>query len=152
MVEDLDKELTRARRQPWLTRSTGIMFALVLACGGFLAGIKVQQAYGSPASTSAQQQPNQAALNAALQQRGQGNNAAAAPTTGKVKLVDGATVYVELADGRVITVKTTETTTVQTATPGQLKDLAVGTTVSVQGTPAGTDTVTATSVTASAAK
>lgn len=149
-MEDLDKELTRVKRQPWLTRSTGIMFALVLACGGFLAGIKVQQSYGPAATTQSQQQPNQAALAAAMQQRGAQGGAAS--TTGKVKLVDGTTVYIETADGKVITVKTTETTTVQSATPAQLKDLAVGTTVSVQGAPAGTDTVTATSVTASAAK
>ena len=41
-----------------------------------------------------------------------------------------------LPDGRLITVKTTETTTVQSATPAALKDLAVGTQVSVTGTPA----------------
>lgn len=148
-MEDLNKELVKARRGPWLTRSSGILLGLVLACGGFLAGIKVQQGYGPTANAASaqQQQPNQQQLAALMQGRG---GAAGAPTTGKVKLIDGTTIYVETADGRVITVKTTETTAVQTAAKAQLKDLQVGTQVSVQGTPAGTDTVTAATVTASA--
>ncbi|WP_067500820.1 hypothetical protein [Actinoplanes sp. TFC3] len=78
-----------------------------------------------------------------------GASAAAGSTTGKVKLVDGSTVYVETSDGTVVTVKTSGSTAVETATKGKLKDLKAGDSVSVQGS-AGTDgTVTASAVTKS---
>lgn len=74
--------------------------------------------------------------------------AAAAATTGTVKLVDGSTIYVQTAAGDVVTVKTSGSTTVQTATRGTVKDVKAGQSITVQGA-AGTDgTVTATSVTA----
>ena len=143
-MDDLTTGLAKARKQPWLTRSTGVMFALVLICGGFLAGIKVQQAYGSSTPAAGINLPNRAGL-----QQGQGQQQPAAqqqqrqqPLTGKIKLVDGTTVYIETTDGRVVTVKTTETTVI--ALQAQLKDLAVGTNVTVRGT--GTETVTASSI------
>lgn len=69
-------------------------------------------------------------------------------TSGTVKLVDGSTIYVETADGTVITVKTGKQTSVRTSKPAKLGDLKAGAKVTVQGTAAGEDTVTATSVTA----
>jgi hypothetical protein len=75
--------------------------------------------------------------------------AAATPATGKVKLVNGTTIYVETADGEVLTVRTGAGTTVQSATRGKLKDLKAGDTVSVQGTADGEGTITATTVTES---
>jgi hypothetical protein len=143
-MDDLTTGLAKARRQPWLTRSTAVMLGLVLVCGGFLAGIKVQQAYGSstPAQPSASQ--NRAAQFGQQQQQQQPQQQQAAqPITGKIKLVDGTTVYVETTDGRVITVKTTQATVV--ALQAQLKDLTVGSTVTVQGT--GTETINASSIT-----
>lgn len=146
-MDDLTKGLAKARKQPWLTRSTGVMFALVLICGGFLAGIKVQQAYGSSTPAAGGNQPNRAGFQQG-QGQGLGQQAGAQqqrqqqPLTGKIKLVDGNTIYVETADGRVITVKTTDATVV--AAQAKLKDLAAGSTVTVLGT--GTDTVTASSI------
>jgi hypothetical protein len=141
-MDDLTTGLAKARKQPWLTRSTGVMFALVLICAGFLAGIKVQQAYGSSGPSGGTNLPNRAGFQqqqpAAQQQQQQQQQ----PLTGKIKLVDGATVYLETADGSVITVKTTQTTVV--AAQAQLKDLTAGTTVTVVGT--GTQTVTALSI------
>jgi len=142
-MDDLTTGLAKARKQPWLTRSTGVMFALVLVCAGFLAGIKVQQAYGSSSSpsTPSANLPNRAGLpQQQLQQQQQ--QPASTPTVGKIKLIDGTTVYVETADGRVVTVKTTQATVV--ALQAQLKDLTAGATVTVQGT--GTDTVIASSI------
>jgi hypothetical protein len=140
-MDDLTTGLAKARKQPWLTRSTGVMFALVLVCGGFLAGIKVQQAYGSSSpSTPSATVPNRAGPQQQQQQQQQPQ--AQQPLTGKIKLVDGTTVYVETADGRIVTVKTTQATVV--ALQAQLKDLAAGATVTVQGT--GTDTVIASSI------
>lgn len=119
------------------------MFALVLICGGFLAGIKVQQAYGSssPSSAPSANLPNRAGFQqqAQLQQAAQQQRQ---PLTGKIKLVDGTTVYVETSDGRIVTVKTAEATIV--ALQAQLKDLTVGASVTVSGT--GTDTVVASSI------
>jgi len=142
-MDDLTTGLAKARRQPWLTRSTGVMFALVLICGGFLAGIKVQQAYGSTTPTAAGN--SNIANRAGLQQQQQQPAAQQQqPLTGKIKLVDGTTVYIETADGRLVTVKTTQATVV--ATQAQLKDLAAGATVTVVGTGTATETVTASSI------
>jgi len=141
-MDDLTTGLAKARRQPWLTRSTGVMFALVLICGGFLAGIKVQQAYGSstPSGGGGANIPNRTGLQQQQPAAQQGQQQQ--PLTGKIKLVDGTTVYIETADGRLVTVKTTQTTVV--ATQAQLKDLPAGATVIVVGT--GTETVTASSI------
>ncbi|HCT79426.1 MAG TPA: hypothetical protein DGT23_23265 [Micromonosporaceae bacterium] len=138
-MEDLKTGLAKAHREPWLTRSTGVMAALVIACGGFLAGIKAQQSYGTATTGT----PAAANLPTARP---------AGPTsstmTGKVKLVDGTTIYLETADGRVITVKTGDGTVVQAASAVPLKDISAGTEISVQGSASGTDTLTATSITA----
>jgi hypothetical protein len=151
-MDDLTTGLAKAKRQPWLTRSTGVMLGLVIACAGFLAGVKVQQAYGSTESTSprAGTGTNLSGFGNRQGQFGQPSANAAAPVTGKIKLVDGNTVYIETADGTVVTVKTTATTVVQTAKTVTLKDLAVGTEVRVQGSSAGTDTVSANAITATA--
>jgi hypothetical protein len=82
-------------------------------------------------------------------QSGAGSSAAATPTTGKVKLVDGTTVYVETSSGDVVTVRTNGQTKVQAATGSSLNDLAVGDSVTVQGQSSGEGTVTATTVTES---
>ncbi|GIH10667.1 hypothetical protein Rhe02_87340 [Rhizocola hellebori] len=157
-MDDLTTGLAKAKRTPWLTRSTGIMLGLVIACAGFLAGVKVQQAYGSTGTT-----PSRAGTGNAVPgfgnrgqgqqgtgQQGTGQQASATPVSGKVKLVDGTTVYIETADGTLITVKTTATTVVQTAKTVTLKDLAVGTEVRILGTSAGTETLSATAITATA--
>jgi hypothetical protein len=70
--------------------------------------------------------------------------APAATTTGTVKLVDGSTLYVQTADGAVVT---GPDTTVGTLTPKALKDLAAGAAVTVTGAAAADGTVAATTVT-----
>jgi hypothetical protein len=74
-------------------------------------------------------------------------SAASATTTGKVKLVDGTTVYVETSSGDVVTVRTNGQTTVESSSPSSLKDLAAGDSVIVQGQSSGDGQVTATTVT-----
>lgn len=143
-MDDLTTGLAKARRQPWLTRSTGIMAALVIACAGFVAGIKAQQSFGATPTASSPQQGNVRPTGLA----GVGSATTAAPTSGKVKLVDGTTLYVELADGSIVTVKTNASTVVQTSSVVALKDLQPGTDVSVTGSGTGTETVTATTITA----
>ena len=79
--------------------------------------------------------------------QGRGNQSTSA-TTGTVKLVDGTTVYLTLANGDIATVKTSDSTAVAVQQSAALKDLKVGQTVTVQGT-AGTDgIISATRVTA----
>jgi hypothetical protein len=153
-MDDLTTGLAKAKRQPWLTRSTGIMLSLVIACAGFLAGVKVQQAYGSTGTGNASRPGTGTTVpgfgNRQPGQGGLGQQTSAAPVTGKIKLVDGTTIYIETADGTLYTVKTTEGTVVQTAKTVTLKDLAVGTEVRVQGSSAGAETLSATAITATA--
>lgn len=155
-MDDLVAGLAKAKRGPLLTRSSGIMLALVLALGGFLAGVQVQKNFGTAATTAA---PGGTTGNRPAGFRGGtgafpggqqgaipgGQQPAAAPITGKIKLVDGTTVYLETSDGRLLTVKTGDTTTVQTTTKSTLKDLAADTEITVQGTTSDT-TVTATTI------
>ncbi|MBB5870865.1 hypothetical protein F4553_004244 [Allocatelliglobosispora scoriae] len=155
--DDLAVGLARAERKPWLTRSTLILGALVIALAGFVGGVQVQKSQ-TPAAAAAgtgtrgtgRQFPGGYAGGFNPQAQGGTQTAAAASaTTGKIKLVDGTTIYIETATGDVITVKTTGTTTVQSASTVKLSDLKPGTTVTVQGPAAGSDgIVTATSVTA----
>ncbi len=144
LTTGLATEISKARRQPWLTRSTGIMAALVIACAGFVAGIKAQQTFGATSSSSNSPQGN--VRPTGFGGFGNAANTSSTPTTGKVKLVDGTTVYIELADGSIVTVKTTGTTVVSSTVA--LKDLQPGTDVSVTGSGGGTDTMTATTITA----
>jgi hypothetical protein len=66
--------------------------------------------------------------------------------SGKIKLVDGTTVYVETADGRIVTVKTTPTTVIGSKV--ELKDLPAGASVTVQSAGGtGGETLTAGSIT-----
>lgn len=73
-----------------------------------------------------------------------------AATTGTVKLVDGDTVYVSTADGKVVKVKVGATTTV--SKPGTVSDLTAGSTVVITGTTGSDGTVAAATVTERSAK
>jgi hypothetical protein len=162
--DDLAAELAAAAPRRWWNRATIYLGAAALLVGGFVAGAQVQEKYGEP-STPAAGARSGANANAANADRfggyfggqaqpgggqapsGASSTAAVAPTTGKVKLVDGTTVYIETSSGDVVTVRTNGQTKVQAATSSSLKNLAVGDSVTVQG-QSGTDgTVTAATVT-----
>ncbi|GIJ49095.1 hypothetical protein Val02_59810 [Virgisporangium aliadipatigenens] len=168
-TDDLNAELAARRRRPAMTRLTVGLGAVALAVACFAAGAQVQKSYGTPAAASAQQGPTggygfpggapgaQGAQGGQGMRRGQGQDpgtnpsaaagaSAGAAVTGTVKLVDGTTVYVELPDGTVLTVRTSDATTVRTAQPGSLKDLTVGSTVTVDGARSG-ESMNATTVT-----
>jgi hypothetical protein len=164
--DGLASALAKAAPKHWWNRGTLVLGAVALLLAGFLGGLQVQKHWGT-AATASSNGAGFAGLNrnagggyqgypgAGRAGGGFGNGTGAAPsataaaaTTGTVKLVDGSTIYVQTPDGTVVTVKTTGTTTVQSAAKSSLKNLKAGQTVTVQG-PAGTDgTVTATSVTA----
>lgn len=164
--DDLAAELAAAAPRRWWNKATLYLGAAALLVGGFVAGAQVQQKYGEPSTPAAGarqganannaggpggyfggQLPGVAQAGGAQTQSGTGSTAAATPTTGKVKLVDGTTVYVETSSGDVVTVRTNGQTKVQAASSSSLKNLAVGDSVTVQG-QSGTDgTVTANTVT-----
>lgn len=170
---DLAAELAAAAPRRWWNKATSYLGAAMLLVGGFAAGAYVQREYGRPASPSAGRSTGVSGNAAAPFGRdstggangsaeggagtsggatGAGSAAgASSATTGTVKLVDGTTVYVETAEGDVVTVRTDGETTVASAKPSSLKDLAAGDKVTVQGSSSGEGTVTATSITATSA-
>jgi hypothetical protein len=158
----------------WHNRATYILGALALVVGGFLGGVQVQKHFGTNPAASAR--ANAAAAFAAGRGGGAGfgrgggtgagtgtggttPGAGAAPTasagaagiqtnTGKVTLVDGTTVYVTLASGDVLTVKTTSTTKVSVGSITKVSGLNVGQSVTVTGPTDSSGNVTATSISA----
>jgi hypothetical protein len=74
---------------------------------------------------------------------------AASGASGTVKLVDGSTIYVQEADGTVVTVNTNSKTTVAAASKTKLSSIKAGQKVTVAGATGSDGTVTATSVTSS---
>jgi len=152
--DTLADELAKAAPRRWWNRGTLVLGAFALLLGGFLGGLEVQKHYGTgTAATTGRAGTRTGGFPGGAFGGGAAPTAtapaAAEPTTGKVKLVNGTTVYVEKADGEVVTVRTGAGTTVQSATKGKLKDLKAGDTVSVQGTADTEGTVTATTVTES---
>jgi hypothetical protein len=157
-IDDLAIGLARAERKPWLTRSTLVLGGLVLVTAGFIGGIQVGG--GTDASTSGSSAaggrggygfPNMAGgygmPGGFGAQQGQQGTASRNATTGKIKLVDGSTVYVELTDGTVVTVKVSESTKVQSSSTITLKDLKAGASVTVQGQTGSDGTITAGTIT-----
>jgi hypothetical protein len=150
---DLAAELASAAPRRWWNKATVFLGAAALLVGGFVAGAQVQQAYGRPDTPTGVRASGGAGglLGGNLgggRQAGAGpTSTAPATTTGKVKLVDGTTVYVETSNGDVVTVRTNGQTKVESSSPSSLKELAAGDTVTVQGPSSGDGTVTATTVT-----
>ena len=173
--DGLAAELAKAAPRRWWNRGTLALGGIALILAGFLGGLQVQKHYGTSATAAgarngaANARPGAGAYGGfGGTGRGAGAyggangfpganganpgaaapSAAAAGTTGTVKLVDGDTIYVQTAAGDVVTVKTSGSTTVQTATKGTLKDVKAGDSVTVAGAADADGTVTATSVTA----
>jgi hypothetical protein len=167
--DGLAVELAKAAPRRWWNRGTLVLGALALLVGGFLGGVQVEKNYGTTDAASnrpagftgrgaggAGGYPGGAGYPGFAgggQRAGATATASAAPaaggTTGTVKLVDGAAIYLQTADGTLVTVKTTSKTTVRTAAgaKGVVKDVKAGDTVTVQGAAAADGTVTATAVT-----
>ena len=146
--DDLAEQLAAKAPRRIVTRTTVVLAAALLLSGGFAAGTQVQKHYGSPAAASPTTAagPGPAAAAAA---RGQQPSASAlGALTGTVKLVDKTTIYVEIAGGQVVIVKTTGDTAVQSVQKGALSDLKIGARVTVEGQRDG-DTLTASKVTRS---
>jgi hypothetical protein len=158
---DLAAELAAAAPKRYWNRWTIYLAAVLLLGGGVMAGVQIQQRWGSTANAGTgfpgggMQGGGAAGFEGGVrgQQQGTGQQQVAAQpgggsaTEGTVKLVNGTTVYIVTADGRTITVKTSDGTTVKVATDGALSDLAEGDTVTIDGTVADDNSVTATTIT-----
>jgi hypothetical protein len=155
--DDLNERIAKAAPRRLANRATFVLAGLARLGVGFVGGAQVQKSYGTAPAASGAGGANPAALASAFARNGgqfpgggaQGNGGGAGTgarggVTGTVKLVDGTTVYVQTADGQTVIVKTSDKTTV--STPGALKDLTAGSTVTIQGQQAD-GSVTATSIT-----
>jgi len=148
-------ELQRRRAVTPLTRA---LLVLVVAGGAFLGGVLVERSQAKTTSSSALPSnvpANIAALfggaRTSTTVAGASGATGAASTFGTVKLVDGKNVYVSDAQGNVVKVATTATTKITTSQAASITKLKPSTTVIVQGTKAADGTLTATSISQSAA-
>jgi hypothetical protein len=169
-VDEPDEMPTRASRRV-VTAWTMVFAALVLAGAGFVAGIQMEKhnepaATGLPAGLAAFANARNGALNGgagafsgAFGNRGaNGANAATngaasatqAPasnsTTGQIKLVDGANIYITTSDGSTVKITTTPASKVTKSVAGAVGDLKAGETITVQGTTGSDGTVAASSI------
>ncbi len=147
-ADDLARRLAVRAPRRYASRTTAVLAGLLLVVAGFVAGAQVQRHWGTPvasAGTGARGTfPGAGGPTGAG--AGTGRTGTGGSTiTGTVKLVDGTTVYLETANGQVVTVTTTGTTTVLLT--GTLGQLAAGATVSVTGQTGTDGTVAATSIT-----
>jgi hypothetical protein len=160
--DGLSGELAAAAPKRWWNRGTVGLGVALLLMGGFLGGVQAQKQWGTSATaasgfpaggmgrTGGGGFPRTGASGApgAVPQETAATAGASGGTTGKVKLVNGKTIYVETEDGTVVTVKTDGTTTISTATKGKLSDVKAGQSITVEGAAAADGSVTATKVTA----
>lgn len=152
-ADDLADQLAAKAPRRFANRATIALAGLVLLVGGFLAGAQVEKHFGTVGGTGTPNPfPSGARGNFAGLAGGPGGTTASGgtattgtATTGTIKFIDGTTVYITTANGDVITVKTTGSTTV--SQPGALKDLPVGATVTVTGPAASDGTVNASRIT-----
>ncbi|MEV6305298.1 hypothetical protein AB0M02_38200 [Actinoplanes sp. NPDC051861] len=153
--DSLSAELAAAAPRRWWNRGTVGLGVAVLLMGGFLGGVQAQKQWGATTTAAAPGGFTRGSGGGGFPSGGFGQNAptpattaaAAAGTTGKVKLVNGKTIYVETEDGTVVTVKTDGDTSVATAKKGKLSDVKAGDSITVEGATAEDGSVTATSVT-----
>ncbi|GAB7049012.1 DUF5666 domain-containing protein [Catenuloplanes indicus] len=154
--DGLAAELAAVAPRQWWNRWTPVPAAVLLLGGGIMAGAEIQQRWGTTSAPGGGMTfPGGAAGFQGRQGAGeQATQPSAAPaattggtTEGTVKLVNGTTVYIVTADGRTVTVRTSDATAVRKPADGTLSDLAEGDTVTVEGTAGDDNSVTATTIT-----
>jgi uncharacterized protein DUF5666 len=140
-ADDLAEQLAARAPRRYTNRATVVLAGIVLLVGGFVAGAQVQKHFGAGTGTATPTTFPTAFRNAGSNAAG---GAGGADTTGTVKLVDGKTVYVTMANGNVLIVHINDSTAV--SRPGSLTDLTAGATVTVTGQTASDGSVTATRI------
>jgi hypothetical protein len=155
-------ELAAVAPKKWWNRGTVGLGVAALLMGGFLGGVYSQRQWGTSATTAAGpsgggNRGTGSGFPGGLSASGfpgggnfgQGNQGTGTTATaGTVKLVDGSTIYVQTADGSVVTVDTDGETTVSTAKKGKVADVKAGDSITVNGVTGSDGAVTATEVTA----
>ena len=150
-VDDIEEMPTRASRRI-VTAWTVVLAALVVAGAGFVAGIQIEKRNAPAAAVSGLPPGLRALANSggfaggqlpAATTQGDGGTAG---TTGKVKLVDGANVYITTSDGSTVKVATSSSSKVRKSVDAAVSDLKAGDTIVVQGTTGADGTIAASSI------
>jgi hypothetical protein len=163
-LDDDDAELTAVltrRPRAKLPSLTLVLAAIVVASAGFLGGALVGKHYGSSGSSNlaaafrglAAARPSSSASAgtgtgspSGFPGGGGGAFGGGNATIGTIKLIDGATVYVQTTAGDVVQVATSAGTKVTVSSTVPVKDLKPGETVIVQGSKNSSGAIAATSI------
>ncbi len=156
---DLDQPLPEARvRTRKMTKSSWVLVGLVFAAAAFWAGVKVEKSQAGTAASpfGAGGLPNFAALAGGGGLPGRPTGAAGVgagtpsanvqSTTGQVKLIDGANIYVTDAGGNTVKLVTSSASKITTSSAASTSDLKIGATISATGTPNADGSVSASAV------
>ena len=144
-VDDMAEMPTRASRRI-VTAWTVVFAALVIAGAGFVAGIQMEK-HNEPAAATGLPAGFRGFGNGGAGLRtGQFPGTTGTDTTGTVKLVDGANVYITTSDGSTVKVATSSTSKVTKSVDVALSDLKAGDTVVVQGTTGADGSIAASSI------
>jgi hypothetical protein len=133
---------------------TVVLFGLLIAAGGIWGGAALQRSHGTSSNSTASSLASLFGGRSSTTGRGSlfsGAAAAGGATTGTVTEVSGTTLYVTNASGDLVKVTVGPSATVNRNAKSSLESLQVGDTVVVEGTKASNGSVTATSVSATAA-
>jgi hypothetical protein len=146
--------LTRRPRAK-LPSLTLVLAAIVVASAGFLGGALVGKHYGSSSSRAAAAFSQFAGARASAS-AGSGTGSTAAgrtglfgagnATVGTIKLIDGATVYVQTTAGDIVQVATSAGTKVTVSSTVPVTNLRPGQTVIVEGSKNSSGAIAATSI------
>ena len=151
---DITAVLTRRPRAK-LPSLTLVLAAIVVASAGFLGGALVGKHYGSSGSSAAAAFSRFAGARASASTgAGSGSSAsgrtgafgAGNATVGTIKLIDGATVYVQTTAGDIVQVATSAGTKVTVSSTVPVTSLRPGQTVIVEGSKNSSGAVAATSI------
>ncbi len=137
----------RHASRDWRNRATGLFVAVAILAVSFLGGIQLEKhhsatAAATPTAFGTGQRPAFGGASGAPTA-----STAPATSTGTVTLVDGSTIYVQLSDGSVLTVKTTSATAVTTVGSTSVSSLKAGQHITVTGSTSSSGELTATTVT-----
>jgi hypothetical protein len=152
-------ELLPAHRRKGVPRTTAILGVGLLAAATFLAGIEAQKQWGGSSSSSSGLGARAAAFGAGTRAAGANGGAQPAPgaggffrrgggglTTGKVKLVQGSTIYVTTTDGNTVKVSVPSSTSITKSVTTKLSGIHPGDSVTAIGTTSSDGVIKATSV------
>ena len=158
--DDLTAVLTRRPRAK-LPSMTLILAAIVVLGAGFLGGALVGKHYGSSGSgnlaaafrglaaaraTASASPGASGGTGSGFAGRGGGAFGGGNATVGTIKLIDGATVYVQTTAGDIVQVATSAGTKVTVSNTVPVKDLQPGETVIVEGSKNSSGAISATSI------